>query len=72
MYVCQENSFENENGELRVFVNGFPKIFVHETGRAENEHYVTYKRRHPYNGSETALRTCRVGSGQQQKVVDSG
>lgn len=52
-------------------MKGISKEVVRATGKSANGQYITSKRKHPDNGGETALRTCRVCRRQQQKVVNN-
>ncbi len=46
----------------------FPKPFRPETQQSENEHYISYRRRSPKDGGETAKRPVR---GKPDECVDN-
>ncbi len=45
--------------------NNFPKDFRSETQQSESDHYISYRRRSPEEGGETATRTVRGNPKQQ-------
>ena len=49
----------------------FPKPFRNETGSEEGDYYISYRRRSPENGGETAKRDCRVGNRTEQMDIDN-
>ena len=57
-----------EDGKCR---KRFPKPFSDETGRNDNNYYVTYRRRAPGFGGESVQRTIRVGNGSTLQYVNN-
>ena len=50
----------------------FPKPFRRESGSNEGDYYISYRRRSPQDGGETARRKCAVGNGRfAEKTVDN-
>ena len=58
----------NEEGKCQKH---FPKDFTNETGRDENDYYVTYKRRSPQSGGESVQWSCRIGNRSVMREIDN-